>query len=152
MTHPQSDQRNIRVAQRPMALSPYSPLVIAPVSPLDVPTSAHSPAPRPQDSNLVQMVDGDVLTSTVSEAKRSIVRRLIDDPFWVLMTLTAVLGLSITATLVYGVIQMILAVLLWFTTNATMITGTAVVIVLLMLCGGATAAKCTGIHCGGCKG
>jgi hypothetical protein len=79
-------------------------------------------------------------------------RRAIDDPFWILMTLTGALVLSIVGTAVYGVIQIILAVAEWFSLNHTTILGGIVLIILLALCGGATAAKCVGIHCGGCKG
>jgi hypothetical protein len=69
------------------------------------------------------------------------------------MTLMAVLGLSITATVVYGVIQIILAIGSWFHAHGATLGAIAALIIVLMLCGGgATAAKCTGIHCGGCKG
>jgi hypothetical protein len=69
------------------------------------------------------------------------------------MTFTVVLGLSITATVVYGVIQIILAIGSWFHAHGATLGAIAALIIVLMLCGGgATAAKCTGIHCGGCKG
>jgi hypothetical protein len=77
---------------------------------------------------------------------------VIDDRYWILMTLVVGLGLSITATVVYGVIQITLAIAAWLHANGTTIAGVMVGIILLMLCGGTTAAKCAGIHCGGCRG
>jgi hypothetical protein len=62
------------------------------------------------------------------------------------------LGLSITATVIYGVIQITLAIGSWFHAHGATLGAIAVLIMVLMFCGGATAAKCTGIHCGGCKG
>jgi uncharacterized BrkB/YihY/UPF0761 family membrane protein len=118
------------------------------------------------------VVDGEVITSITTtipthtqddtyattawaiEPKRNLLRRAIDDPYWILMTLTAAIGLSIIAAVVYGVIQIILTVGAWLHANAHTIgtiSGITVLIILVMICGGAKAAKCAGIHCGGCR-
>jgi hypothetical protein len=165
MTHPHLDQRNFPVYQHPMVFTPYQHLVNAPVSPLDSHTSALIPQ---HYSEPPTVVDGEVITSsrttrtmvrddteptTGDESRPSLLRRAIDDPYWILMTLMAVLGLSITATVVYGVIQIILAIGSWFHAHGATLVAIAALIIVLMLCGGgASAAKCTGIHCGGCKG
>jgi hypothetical protein len=76
------------------------------------------------------------------------------DPYWILMTLTAAIGLAITATVVYGAIQIILTIGAWLHANAPTlgtISGITGLIILVMICGGAKAAKCAGIHCGGCR-
>jgi hypothetical protein len=67
------------------------------------------------------------------------------------MTLVIILGVSITATALYGIIQITLAIGRWFTTNGTTLATIAALITVVVLCGGTTAAKCTGIHCGGCQ-
>jgi hypothetical protein len=164
MTHPHLDQRNFPVYQHPMVFSPYSPLVNAPVSPLDPRTSALIPH---HYSELPIIIDGEVITSDLTtpgllrddtdrtldaESKQSLLRRAIEDPYWILMTLMVALGLSIMATVVYGVIQMTLAIGHWFQAHGTTLAGIAALIIAGMLCGGASAAKCAGIHCGGCKG
>jgi hypothetical protein len=115
------------------------------------------------------VVDGEVITSITTtipthtqdhiyptpawaiEPKRNLLRRAIDDPYWILMTLTAAIGLAITATVIYGAIQIILAVGAWLHANAPPLGGVAVLIILVLICGGAKAAKCAGIHCGGCR-
>ena len=165
MTHPHSDQRSSPVSQRPAAFSPYSHLVNAPVSALDSYTSALIPH---HYSKLPTMIDGEVITSKITtsaqvwvdtgptigdEPKRNLLQRAIDDPYWILMTLMVALGLSITATVVYGVIQIALAIGSWFHAHGATLGAIAALIIVLMLCGGgATAAKCTGIHCGRCQG
>jgi len=158
MNHPHSDQRNRLVAQRAPALSPYIHLVNAPVSPLELHSSALIPSHHTEHPGLPPVVDGEVLsvhtipapTRTI-EPKRNLLRRAIDDPFWILMTLTVTLGVSITATVIYGAIQIILAIGAWLDANATTIGGATALIILRMLCGGAKAAQCAGIHCGGCR-
>lgn len=160
MNHPHSGQRNLMVAQRGPALPPYIHLVNAPVSPLDLRSSAITPThDKEHFDGLPAVVDGEVLsvhtipaTTRHVERKRSVLRRVIDDPYWILMTLTVTLGLSITATVIYGVIQVTLAIAGWLHANGTTIAGVMLLIVLVMLCGGARAAKCAGIHCGGCRG
>ena len=62
------------------------------------------------------------------------------------------LGLSIAATVVYGVIQITLSIGHWLQAHGATLGAIAALIIALMFCGGASAAKCTGIHCGGCKG
>jgi hypothetical protein len=164
MTHLRSGQRNFPVYHHPMVFSPYAHLVNAPVSPLEF----HASALIPQHySVLPTVVDGEVITSGLAapalirdntdwtiddESKRSLLKQAIEDPYWILMTLMVALGLSITATVVYGVIQITLAIGHWFHAHGATLAGIATVIIALMLCGGATAAKCMGIHCGGCKG
>jgi hypothetical protein len=164
MTHPHLDQRSVPVYQHPVVFSPYCHLVNASVSPLDSDTSALIPQ---HYSKSPMVVDGEVITSSLTtrapvwddtapttghEPKPSLLRRAIEDPYWILMTLMVAVGLSMTATVVYGVIQITLAIGQWFHAHGTTLGGIALLIIVLMLCGGATAAKCTGIHCGGCKG
>jgi hypothetical protein len=164
MTHPHSDQRNFPVSLYPMVFAPYHHLVNAPVSPLDLRASALIPQ---RYSEPPTSIDGEVITSSLTtrtlvrddtqppiahESRLSLLRRAIEDPYWILMTLTIVLGLSITATVIYGVIQITLAIGQWFHAHGATLGAIAALMIALMLCGGATAAKCTGIHCGGCKG
>jgi hypothetical protein len=113
-------------------------------------------------------VDGEVITSSlivpapqkdtdaaavpVIEPTQSLLRRATEDPYWILMTLMTITGLSITATVTYGIVQIILTVAEWISVHGTTIAAITTLIIVLAMCGGATAAKCTGIHCGGCKG
>ena len=173
MTHLHSHHRSHAVQQRAPAFPPHTHLVNAPMSPLDFRSRALTPIHRNErcgDSPLV--VDGEVITSITTtipthtpddtypttawaiEPKRNLLRRAIDDPYWILMTLTAALGVSIIATVVYGAIQIILTVGAWLHANAPTIGtigATTALIILVMVCGGAKAAKCAGIHCGGCR-
>lgn len=163
MTHPHSDQRNVPVSQHPMVFSPYCHLVNASVSPLDSHTSALIPQHYSEPPIVVvgEVITGSLTTRRIvrddtqptiaNESRPSLLRRAIEDPYWILMTLTVVLGLSITATVIYGVIQITLAIGQWFHAHGTTLGAIAALMIALMLCGGATAAKCTGIHCGGCK-
>jgi hypothetical protein len=167
MNHPHSDQRSQPVHQRSPALSPYTHLVNAPVSPLDCHTSALILTRRKYAGSPL-VVDGEVITSSligpaprkntdatavpVVEPKRSVLRRATEDPYWILMTLMVAIGLSITATVAYGAVQIILAVAEWVSVNGPTIAAITTLITVLMIFGGATAAKCAGIHCGGCQG
>ncbi len=167
MNHPHSDQRSRPVHQRSPALSPYTHLVNAPVSPLDCHTSALIPTRR-KDPGSPLVVDGEVITSSLIvpaprkntdattvpliEPTRSVLRRAIEDPYWILMTLMAAIGLSITATVIYGIVQVMLAVAEWVSVHGTTIAAITTLIIVLAMCGGARAVKCTGIHCRGCKG
>jgi hypothetical protein len=173
MTHLHSPHHSHAVQQRAPACPSHTHLVNAPVSPLDFRSRALTPIHRNErcgDSPLV--VDGEVITSITTtipihtqdhayatpawaiEPKRNLLRRAIDDPYWILMTLTAATGLAITATVIYGAIHIILTVDAWLHANAPTlgtITATTALIILVMICGGAKAAKCAGIHCGGCR-
>jgi hypothetical protein len=169
MTHLHSGHRSHVVQQREPAFPPYAHLANAPVFPLDFHSSALIPAyPAEHGAGSPLVVDGEVITSIttiptqprddtypaiapVIEPKRNLLRRMIDDPYWILMTLTAVIGLSITATVVYGAIQIILTVGAWLHANAPTIGGVIALIILVILCGGAKAAQCAGFHCGGCQ-
>ena len=167
MNHPHSDQCTRQVHQRPLALSPYTHLVNAPVSPLDCHTSALIPTRRKHPGSPL-IVDGEVITSSlivpaprkntdatavpVIEPTRSVFRRAIEDPYWILMTLMAAIGLSITATVIYGTVQVMLAVAEWVSVHGTTIAAITTLIIALAIFGGATAAKCAGIHCRGCQG
>ena len=170
MTHLHSHHRSHAVQQRTPAFSPWVHLTNAPVSPLNFGSTALIPThPTEQGATSPLVVDGEVITSidtipnhspydpdvtTAWEPKRTLLRRAIDDPYWILMTLTVALALAITATVIYGAIQIILTVDAWLHANApTMgtIAGVTVLIILVMICGGAKAARCAGIHCGGCK-
>ena len=164
MTPPYSDQRNVPAYQHPGMFSPYQSLINAPVSP---PYSDNSGFIPRHYSESPTVIDGEVITSSLTtptlrwgdtvgirghESKRSLLRRAIEDPYWILMSLTVGLGLSIMATVVYGVIQITLAIGAWFHAHGATLGAIAALIIALVLCGGATGAKCTGIHCGGCKG
>ena len=67
------------------------------------------------------------------------------------MTLMSAVGLSITATVIYGVIHIMLAVTAWLSVHGKAIITTTILIIVLMISGGVTATKCAGIHCRGCK-
>lgn len=173
MTHLHSPHRSHAVQQRAPAFPPHTHLVNAPVYPLDFRSSALTSIhcnERSGDSPLV--VDGEVITSITTpipthtrddtyattawtiEPKRTLLRRAIDDPYWILMILTAATGLAITATVIYRAIQIILTVDAWLHANAPTlgtIGATTALIILVMICGGAKAAKCAGLHCGGCR-
>jgi hypothetical protein len=169
MTHLHSDHRSHVAQQRTSAFPPYAHLVNASVFPLDFRSSALIPTyPAEHGAGSPLVVDGEVITSIttiptqprddtypaiapVIKPKRNLLRRAIDDPYWILMTLTVALGVSITATVIYGAIQIILAIGAWLDANGTTIVGAMVLIILLILCGGAKAAQCAGIHCGGCR-
>ncbi len=170
MTHLHSHHRSHAVQQRTPAFPPWVHLLNAPVSPLDFGSAALIPThPTEQGATSPLMVDGEIITSIDTlpthsrydtdatpawEPKRTLLRRAIDDPYWILMTLTAALGLAITATVVYGAIQIILTIDAWLHTNAATIgtiTGVTALIILVIVCGGAKAAQCAGLHCGGCK-
>jgi hypothetical protein len=84
------------------------------------------------------------------ESERNFLRRSLD-PYWILVTLAITLGVAITATALYGLIQVTCAIGRWFTTNATTLATLAALVIVVVLCGGTTAAKCSGIHCGGCQ-
>ncbi|MFZ0117973.1 MAG: hypothetical protein WAL99_00655 [Pseudonocardiaceae bacterium] len=168
MTHLHSDHRSHVVYQRAPAVAPFAHLVNAPVSLLDFRSSALILTHHPEQSTGSPLVvEGEVITDIATipartrddtdatsvpeiEPTRNLLRRLIDDPYWILMTLLVTIGLAMTATVIYGVIQITLTVAHWLHANGTTIAGILVLITLLMICGGASAAKCAGIHCGGC--
>lgn len=166
MKHPHSDQCSRPVYQRSPALSPYTHLVKAPVSPLDCHTSALVPTRRKYPGSPL-VVDGEVITSSlvvpaprkdtdataipVIEPTRSLLGRAIEDPYWILMTLMVTIGVSITTIVSYGVVQIMLAVAEWVSVHGPTIAAITTVIIVLAMCGGATAAKCAGIHCRGCQ-
>ncbi len=166
MNHPHSDQCDVKVYERASALSPCTHLVNAPVFPLDFDTSALI-LTRTQWPESLRIVDGEVIASTVTipappddtdatavvttDRKRNLFRRATEDPYWILMTLMSAVGLSITATVIYGVIHIMLAVTAWLNVHGKTIVATTVLIILLVISGGATATKCAGIHCRGCQ-
>lgn len=176
MNHPHSDQSVHHVCRRRPASAPHTHLVNASVSPLDHHSSVRIRTHRNDGPGSHPMVDGEVITSTlvipdanttlrpvtpapvnpvnppvpVVEPERSMLRRVVDDPYWALVTLMAALGVSITATVAYGVTQITLLVAQWLRVNGGTVA-TVIVIVLLVVCAGGTTARCAGIHCGGCK-
>jgi hypothetical protein len=172
VTHLHSHHRSHAVQQRAPAFPPWFHLANAPVPPLVFGSTALIPThPTERGATSPLVVDGEVITSTTTipthprydtdatttwaiEPKRTLLRRVIDDPYWILMTLTVAIGLAITATVVYGAIRIILAIGAWLYANAPTIGtigATIALIILVTLCGGVKAAKCAGIHCGGCK-
>jgi hypothetical protein len=173
MTHPHSPHHSHVAYPRAAAFPPHAHLVNAPVSPLDFRSSALIPTyPSEHGARSPLVVDGEVITSITTtipthtqedtytttawaiEPKRNLLRRAIDDPYWILMTLTAAIGLAIVTTVVYGAIQIILTVGAWLHANGPTlgaIGATIALIILVIVCGGAKAAKCAGIHCGGCR-
>ncbi len=150
MNHPHSDQRVHHTSQRRPAFLLHTRLVNAPVSPLDHRSSALTPTGHNDDSGLHPVIDGELVTSTLINPapERGLLRRVVDDPYWALVTLMAALGLATTATAVYGIARITLGVAQWLHTNSGLI---AIVMVVLALSAGATTAKCAGIHCPGCK-
>src|SRR5918998_262507 len=150
MNHPHSDQCDIKVHERASALSPCTHLVNAPVFPLDFDTSALIPTRRERSKSPL-IVDGEVITSTVTlpaprentdatavvttEPKRSLFRRATEDPYWILMTLMTAVGLSITATVIYSVIHIILTVTASLSVHGKTIITTTILIILLVISG-----------------
>jgi hypothetical protein len=140
MTHPYSGHP---IRERSLAVS------------LDIPTTGL--ISRPEGWPMV--VDGEVITSrhddtkipTAAVRRASVLRRAVQDPYWILMTLMIGCGLSITAMVVYGMIRLTLAVVGWLTTNGTTLVVITGLVVAGVLCCGARTVTCTGIHCGGCK-
>ena len=160
MTPPYSHQRSFPVYEHPVVFALYPDRVNVPVSAWDRDVSAFIPTqnatcPRPHP-----VIEGEVLASRTMtvparsipaiEPKRKVFRRIRDDPYWILMTLAITLGVSITATALYGLVRITLAIGRWFTTNGTTLATIAALVTVVALCGGTTAAKCAGIHCGGC--
>jgi hypothetical protein len=176
MNHPHSDQSVHHVCRRRPAFGPHTHLVNASVSPLDHHSSVRIRTQHNDDSGLHPVVDGALITSTlvipdanttlrpvtpapvnpvnppvpVVEPEPGVLRRVVDDPYWALVTLMATLAVSITATVAYGVTQITLLVAQWLGANGGTVA-TVIVIVLLAVCAGGTTARCAGIHCGGCK-
>jgi hypothetical protein len=166
MTHLHSHHHSHLIQQRVPAFPLHADLVNASVTRLDRHSSALIPTCDTEHGDGSPLVvDGEVIISittiptytrddsiaSVLEPKRNLLRRMIDDPYWILMTLTVALGVSITATVIYGAIQIIMAIGAWLDANATTVGAIIALIVLVMLCGGAKAAQCAGIHCGGCR-
>ncbi|MDQ3900484.1 MAG: hypothetical protein M3319_08590 [Actinomycetota bacterium] len=160
MTRLHSNQRSFSVAQHAVVVTPYQDLVNAPVSPLASRPSVLIPAPAATPENQHLVISGEVITSrttfpgrtiSATKSKQGLLRRTLDDPYWILMTLAITLIGSITATVIYGIIQITFAIGHWLTTNGTTLGTIAALAIIVMLCGGTTAAKCAGIHCGGCR-
>ena len=161
MTQTYSHQRSFAVDEHLVMCTLCSDRVNAPVSGWDRDTSALIPAQNATSRRSHPVIEGEVLASRTMtvparpipavEPKRNVLRRILDDPYWILMTLTITLGVSITATVFYGIIQITLAIGRWFTTNGATLATIAALVTVLVLCGGTTAAKCAGIHCGGCN-
>ncbi len=175
MNHSHSDQSVHPVRGRRPAFGPHTHLVNVPVSPLDHHSSVRIRTQHNDSPGSHPVVDGEVITSTLIipdtntalhpttpapinpvnpanpvEPERSLLRRVVDDPYWALVTLMAALGVSITATLTYGLIQITMSVAQFLRVNGATVA-TLIVIVALALSAGATA-RCAGIHCVGCKG
>jgi hypothetical protein len=161
MTQLHSNQRSFRVYQHPVVFTPYRDRVNAPVSSLGCDIDVLIPTQDATSRRPHPVIEGKVLASrtmtvpaqpiTAIQPKRNFLRRSLDDPYWILMTLAIILGVSITATALYAIIQITLAIGRWFTTNGTTLATIAALITVVVLCGGTTAANCTGIHCGGCQ-
>jgi len=160
MTYPHSHPCSIPVTERVVELSPDHHPANTLVFPLDGDISARIPTQTQTSRSLYPVINGEVIASRTlaplrpipaSEPKRNFRRRSLDDPYWILVTLVITLGVSITATAVYGIIQITLAIGRWFTTNGTTLATIAALVIILALCGGTTAAKCAGIHCRGCN-
>lgn len=113
-----------------------------------VPVDLDALQPVPVPSTLPAIPEP--LWPTRVEPKRSLIRRTIDDPYWILVTAGSVLAVAIVGTVVYGVIQIDLAIAAFFALWGATIGGFGILLILLVLFGGGSAA-CAGLHCGGCK-
>jgi len=161
MTQTYSHQHSFAVYEHPVMFLLYPGQVNVPVSAWDRDASALIATQEVTSRRPHPVIEGEVLTSRTMtvparpipaiEPKRNFLRRTCDDPYWILMTLALTLGVSITATALYGIIQITLAIGRWFTTNGATLATIAALVTVLVLCGGTTAAKCAGIHCGGCN-
>lgn len=106
-------------------------------------------------------VDLDALQRRITYTVKEVPAKPSREINWPLvLTVTAyTLGLSIIGVLVYGIVQIVLAVARaveefghWMSVNGPHILGIgALALLALLFCGG-SAAKCAGIHCGGCRG
>jgi hypothetical protein len=127
----------------------------SPVVPLNIPTTGlirrYDGWPMVVDGEVIASRHDDTTMRTVPVRRRRVLRRAVEDPYWILMTLMIGCGLSMTAMVVYGMIRLILAVVGWFTTNGITLAVITGLVVAGVLCGGARTVTCTGIHCGGCK-
>lgn len=87
------------------------------------------------------------------EPKRSLLRKTLDDPYWALISIAAALSIGIVTLIVYGVIQIVLAVEAWLAENMhTIVSGGATVLIILVLLSlGGGGAVCAGLHCAGCR-
>ncbi len=177
MNHPHSDQRVHSACQRRPAFGPHIRLVNAPVSALDHHSSAVIRTQHNDDPGPHPVVDGEVITSTLTVAdtnttlrpvtaaavvptkparpvttlRRGLLRRVLEDPYWALVTLMSTLTVSITATVIYGLSRITLGVAQWLHANSETVTTTVVMITVLGICAAASTTRCAGIHCGGCK-
>jgi hypothetical protein len=161
MTQLHSHQRSFPAYRHLAVFTPVHDRVNGPVVSLDWDTDVLLPTQDTISRRPHPVIEGEVLASRTMtvparpiaaiESKRSLLRRILDDPYWILMTLVIALGVSITTTALYGLIQITLAIGRWFTTNATTLATLAALVTVVVLCGGTTAAKCAGIHCGGCQ-
>jgi hypothetical protein len=161
MARPHSHQHSFSAYKHPVVFTLHPDRVDAPVVTLGGDTVGFIPTQDAIFGGSYPVIEGEVLASRTTtvparpvaapELKRSFLRRSCDDPYWILMTLAITLGVSITATVLYGLIQITLAIGRWFTTNGTTLAAMAALVTVVVLCGGTTAVKCAGIHCGGCQ-
>lgn len=110
-------------------------------------------APRP-----VVHVQAELLPDQPVYGDRSRLNPLVN-PRPYLVGAAVLLGGSVVALVVYGVVQLVLAVVhavqaadQWVSANSGTLEGIALLVVLVLIFGGGAAVKCGGIHCGGCKG
>jgi hypothetical protein len=86
----------------------------------------------------------------LTEPKRGLIRRAIDDPFWILITGAGSLALAVVGTVIYGIVQILLSVGVFLSTYGSTIGGGVILLILIVLLGSGGAA-CAGLHCAGCK-
>lgn len=130
-------------------------------------------APRPALAYPPAVIDGELVPLDLDEIQRPFVpceqlpalapevardrpgrlRLLIEDPYWVLYSVTVALGVGIAGTALYGIVEIAISVYRFFATYGQSIASVAVLLLVLLVCGGGRkVAKCAGLHCGGCKG
>lgn len=86
-------------------------------------------------------------------ARRGLLRRAIDDPFWILVGVISMVGLGILGTLTYGV----LVTLARYGLIPTVIVVVGVICGVLCLVakirgmGRGSSHRCSGLHCSGCR-
>lgn len=112
-----------------------------------------------ESGRLVSVIDGQLLPDgrlhvqaelrALPAPKPSRWQRFKDDPTWAIYLATFLVSTSIVGLVVYGLVMLVTAVVVWVTANAAVIVAVLVALVLLAIGGGA---KCAGLHCGGCRG
>lgn len=86
-------------------------------------------------------------------ARRGLLRRAVDDPFWILLGLISTVSLGILGTLTYGVLVTLARYGLIPTVIAVVgvICGVLCLVAKIRSTGRGSSHRCAGLHCSGCR-